>query len=349
MKRNIILDLLRVLACLMVVFYHYFYYGPLVGQVAGKLMDSNIFAYGYLGVDIFFVISGFVISSSLKKNNIYSFFKARFKRLYPTYWICLCISLVIISIFTKEVFTINEILINFTMLQSFFNVKSIDGVYWTLAIEIIFYLMISLMYFLFNKKLFNFYLMAWLALSYFHVFSLINFGLLSKILLLNWIPYFIFGFAFSCLIDKSNNYKYIIYILLSVFSLFLLCYRTYLRTENLINNNGFCVNSYAAVLVLLSFLCIFVVFVNVTIRSVLFNKVITSLALGTYPLYLLHQEVGYSIFSFAPIFNNVLGKVSVILSLGLISCYVIPKLEYLIIKIFNLVINNEKNYIYKQP
>ncbi|ELJ8480328.1 acyltransferase, partial [Vibrio cholerae] len=80
MKRNIILDLLRVLACLMVVFYHYFYYGPLVGQVAGKLMDSNIFAYGYLGVDIFFVISGFVISSSLKKNNIYSFFKARFKR-----------------------------------------------------------------------------------------------------------------------------------------------------------------------------------------------------------------------------------------------------------------------------
>ncbi len=69
------IDGLRTIAVLLVVLFH---------------MDASFFSGGYLGVDIFFVISGFVITQSLYKDyctngriNIYMFYLRRFKRLYP--------------------------------------------------------------------------------------------------------------------------------------------------------------------------------------------------------------------------------------------------------------------------
>ena len=69
------IDGLRAFAIIIVILFHF---------------NESYFPYGYLGVDIFFVISGFVITQSLFKNyfldgkiSIIQFYLKRFKRLYP--------------------------------------------------------------------------------------------------------------------------------------------------------------------------------------------------------------------------------------------------------------------------
>ncbi len=80
------LDILRGLAALAVCFFHFdresLFKGTFYPEIA---------KYGYLGVDVFFVISGFVIPLSLSASDftlrgIWAFWAARFLRLYPAYW-----------------------------------------------------------------------------------------------------------------------------------------------------------------------------------------------------------------------------------------------------------------------
>ena len=74
------IDGLRAVAVIMVIFYHS------ETQILGK----NFYQFGYIGVDIFFVISGYLISSiifkeykSLKKFSFIGFYQRRFRRLIP--------------------------------------------------------------------------------------------------------------------------------------------------------------------------------------------------------------------------------------------------------------------------
>ena len=68
-------------------------------------LEINFFKNGYLGLDIFFVISGFVITKMLldsyylnSKINLYNFYKKRFKRIYPVLFFFLIIALLVIII-----------------------------------------------------------------------------------------------------------------------------------------------------------------------------------------------------------------------------------------------------------
>ena len=84
-KRIAEIDTLRGLAALWVVFYHYTYrYGQIYGE---NLLPWTVFKHGYLGVQVFFVISGFVIYLTLeRRNNLLDFAVSRFSRLFPVYW-----------------------------------------------------------------------------------------------------------------------------------------------------------------------------------------------------------------------------------------------------------------------
>ena len=94
------LDGLRGVAALAVVFYHY------TTRFSIKFNSdiiSNVinFKYGHYGVQLFFVISGFVIFMSIEKvKSPFEFLYKRFVRLYPTFWMSLfltffyCFSLV---------------------------------------------------------------------------------------------------------------------------------------------------------------------------------------------------------------------------------------------------------------
>lgn len=136
------IDLFRFLAALNVVFFHYFFRGYSADNLSNLNFSeiSNFFKYGYLGVDLFFIISGFVISLSIKDRSLINFFISRISRLYPIYWISVLFTFIVIILFGAPRYNadIKQFIFNLTMFQNYLKVESMDTVYWTLYIEMVF-------------------------------------------------------------------------------------------------------------------------------------------------------------------------------------------------------------------
>lgn len=106
------------------------------------LFHFQLFDYGYLGVHLFFIISGFVIfltAKSVKKPS--DFVIARFSRLYPTYWVCLFLTFAVLYYGRGDV-TLKQLIYNLTMFQAFLGVENVDGAYWSLTEELVFYVIV---------------------------------------------------------------------------------------------------------------------------------------------------------------------------------------------------------------
>jgi peptidoglycan/LPS O-acetylase OafA/YrhL len=102
--------------------------------------------YGNLGVEIFFVISGFVICMSCWGRTLGDFFRSRVTRLYPAYWAALVIvtgSFVVYPVVDRPE-SVVDFLVNLTMLQKPAGSPRILGVCWTLWAEARFYLLFAL-------------------------------------------------------------------------------------------------------------------------------------------------------------------------------------------------------------
>ncbi|WP_030416528.1 acyltransferase family protein [Streptomyces sp. NRRL S-1448] len=146
------LDGLRLLAALMVAAYHY---GGRGGEIAGAWGGSPsqqfptlapLFAYGCLGVQIFFVISGFVICLSGWGRTLRAFVASRISRLYPAYWaaILLVTAVFALPFVAYKALAPSEVLTNLTMLQQPLGVHRVLGVCWTLWAEMRFYALFAL-------------------------------------------------------------------------------------------------------------------------------------------------------------------------------------------------------------
>lgn len=146
------LDGLRILAALMVCVYHYAGRGGEVGDAWGRSPNelfpdlSPLAAYGCLGVQIFFVISGFVICMSSWGRSLGDFFRSRVSRLYPAYWaaIVLVTAACVVLPSVSEPLRVNEVLVNLTMMQQPMGANRVLGVCWTLWVEARFYLLFAL-------------------------------------------------------------------------------------------------------------------------------------------------------------------------------------------------------------
>jgi peptidoglycan/LPS O-acetylase OafA/YrhL len=90
---------------------------------------------------LFFVISGFVIFMTLDRcRSVSEFAVLRFSRLYPTYWATLLLAtLISVSIFGNKLW-LGGMLANLTMFQEFLRYPHMDVVYWSLSLELAFYL-----------------------------------------------------------------------------------------------------------------------------------------------------------------------------------------------------------------
>ncbi|MFD1466667.1 acyltransferase family protein [Hymenobacter caeli] len=158
------LGFLRGVAALSVCLYHF------TGGALPKLRDPSIerfFTNGWLGVDIFFVISGFIIPYSLvgKNYSIFGFFgyiKKRIIRINPPAYVGL--GLVLAQWYFIDYFiahnnkytaglSLPQLINNITFTIPFTHYKWIVAIFWTLAIEFQFYIFIGL---LFNKIFENF-------------------------------------------------------------------------------------------------------------------------------------------------------------------------------------------------
>ncbi|MFG2128061.1 acyltransferase family protein [Streptomyces sp. NPDC048751] len=146
------LDGLRLVAALMVAAYHY---GGRDGEIAHAWGTSpkhqfptlhGYFAYGCLGVQVFFVISGFVICMSGWGRPLRSFFASRAARLLPAYWaaIILVTAVFALPVVTYKAVSPSDALVNLTMLQMPLGVDRVLGVCWTLWAEVRFYALFAL-------------------------------------------------------------------------------------------------------------------------------------------------------------------------------------------------------------
>ena len=151
------LDLLRCLAALSVVFYHYTYRGYAAGNFSPVefLALGHLTRYGFLGVELFFLISGYVILLSAQGKTAGQFLLARAVRLYPAFWVACTLTFLVGRLWGQGPAdghwpdSLHAGLItyagNLTMLYGFLTTPPLDGAYWSLTVEITFYLLISLL------------------------------------------------------------------------------------------------------------------------------------------------------------------------------------------------------------
>jgi peptidoglycan/LPS O-acetylase OafA/YrhL len=136
------LDVLRGLAAMSVVFFHYSRHGT-------RYLPAYPFDFwiGEYGVHLFFVISGFVIHFTLERSRTLADFAfSRFSRLYPSYWAALVLLFLVQTLFGAEGTWLKAYLVNLTMLQKFVHFQDVDNLYWTLAVELAFYIVMALVY-----------------------------------------------------------------------------------------------------------------------------------------------------------------------------------------------------------
>ncbi|MBI3382744.1 MAG: acyltransferase [Aquabacterium sp.] len=143
------IDLLRSVACVMVVAFHYLYRGHLGGWIPfdQPLALQSVVKFGYLGVPLFFSISGFVIFLSAQKASARAFVASRAARLYPAFWMAIILTTLVVRLGGDATLMVpwRDVLINFTMLTHWFGADYVDWAYWSLAVELHFYILIWLL------------------------------------------------------------------------------------------------------------------------------------------------------------------------------------------------------------
>lgn len=123
-----------------------------------QLVNYFNFNYGAFGVGLFFVVSGFVIPISLERKSLADFIVNRMLRIYPTYFVGFGITLLalLMSSYYFNVdwmYSSEEVLIHFVPgLRDIFWSRGIDGIVWTLEVELKFYLVCALCIVLFKRR-----------------------------------------------------------------------------------------------------------------------------------------------------------------------------------------------------
>jgi peptidoglycan/LPS O-acetylase OafA/YrhL len=161
LKINIItsIESLRFLSVFFVILFH---------------LDNNLFPNGYLGVDIFFTISGFVITKSLSKKDstfsireLFKFWGRRIMRLLPSLYFVIGISFIFSILFdpphiTKQLGqTITSTVLNATNIFYYYTIDYFNNFhnhgpylhFWSLSLEEQFYLTFPFLFFIRSKKI----------------------------------------------------------------------------------------------------------------------------------------------------------------------------------------------------
>lgn len=142
------LDALRFLAAVGVLAYHFTArqtdaWGRDLAEVAPAV--SGWATYTSLGPELFFVISGFVILMTAWGRSVPDIIGSRVARLYPAYWVAVLLTgALLLFVWEGKQVSGGQVLVNLTLLQSLVDVGHVDGVYWTLWVELRFYVLIAL-------------------------------------------------------------------------------------------------------------------------------------------------------------------------------------------------------------
>ena len=303
------IDGLRAIAVVSVIFYH----------ATLDIFGIRLFPGGYLGVDIFFVISGYLITAIIsnefyEKNNfsLINFFDRRIRRIFPALLLAIIIFLLpsfyyLISFaFVSDVKSINSI---FTFSTNYYysyinqvygTESSLDKPFlhtWSIALEFQFYAFISIFFLLAYKYFNKFYLHV---LILFFLISLVFCQINSVINPVSnfYLPYGRFWeFIAGCFVyflekkinkDKKNFFTFT----LPLVNLFLIIFCFFYFNNNTIHPS-------IITLILIINVCLLIIFShhNFFIENILTSKLFTKIGLLSYSLYIFH----YPLFAFARI------------------------------------------------
>jgi peptidoglycan/LPS O-acetylase OafA/YrhL len=152
------LDGLRGIAILVVMLFHSYARWPELVPFGSRFAQVPLFFYGWLGVDLFFLISGFVIFMTLEKcDNFRDFILRRWLRLFPAMLICSILVFVSVGLFPERPAGAplwRDMLPGLTFIEPTwwgFVLGSpqgvLEGAFWSLFVEVKFYFIAGLLYF----------------------------------------------------------------------------------------------------------------------------------------------------------------------------------------------------------
>ena len=289
------LDLLRFLAVLMVVFFHYAYRGYAADNLS--VMPYPLLApvaqYGYLGVELFFLISGFVILMTAASGSWRGFIISRCVRLYPAFWAACTLTFIVTRLIGGERFhaTLPQYLVNMTMLNGFAGVRSIDNAYWSLFVELRFYALVTMVLLLGQIQRIQPLLIGWTVVT--AALEFLPVGLLHNLLIYEYAPYFIAGATFY-VVRSSGLTTHRVGLLLANLVLAL---RHSLAALPALDKHY--QTHFAPMVVGLCVVVFFAVMFAVSTGRTgpLGQRSWVTVGALTYPVYLMHQNIGYMVFN----------------------------------------------------
>ena len=308
------LDGLRGVAILLVIGFHYFHNAAPVDHVGlypfgFKLNWIPLFRFGYLGVELFFMISGFVIAMTLENcKTPVEFIVRRFARIWPALVVCSIATYVVMrcsaSPFAK--FRPEKITNFFPSLTltptmawdwAFPRVDLVDSVYWSLVVEMRFYIIAALIFWLFAKINFSRNLVVFAC-----VFILLNvcihkfypeFGELYGAIAIPYnLPWFAAGAVFYDLYKLRFRKTTALFLLFTLFIIIA-------KTSMFDSPSG----KHPLVVSIIS-LAFFIVFWLISHNSVavkaLASNWLVFVGVSSYSVYLLHNYIGMVVISSIP-------------------------------------------------
>jgi peptidoglycan/LPS O-acetylase OafA/YrhL len=291
------IDSLRITAAVAVMLYHYTFANFAGGLTTTRFPGLDLVTrYGYLGVDLFFIISGFVALLTALNRKPHQFLISRTIRLYPAYWVAVTLTTVVVLLWQDGGITPFRYVSNMTMFNSLVNHENIDVVYWTLWAELRFYALILILTFIgMTKRRLTIALWAWLAISLLLKLDVLPGPADSLLTLLfqpEWSHYFIAGMAMCLIYRLGADWQLGVIVAISYVSSLPIAvdfadhvgvrYRSTMQPAAII------------AIVTVAFVVMVLIALRVTRRFA--RSWFTTLGALTYPLYLVHDRIGRLLF-----------------------------------------------------
>ncbi len=301
------LDAFRGIASFVVVLFHF-------------SIEQSFFYIGKSGVYFFFIISGFVIFMTLQKiKSGKEFWISRISRLYPAYWVA-CILIIfkqiIVLFFVPNGFKISLInsFINMTMFQSYFNITDLNVVFWTLAVEFQFYILI---FFFYKANKINYikyigFIVALYGLALIFLIPEFYKEIHNKLLLIFYFPLFVSGIIFyESYQNKKISFQNYIYLFF------------FIIVQSIILLKKFN-EDYSIIYPLITYYFLFMTYVYGKIEFIA-NRFLLFLGKISYSLYLSHLIFSLSILKVVSKYTNNFFGVVIALIFSVVFAYLMTE------------------------
>lgn len=290
------IDLLRGVACLSVVMFHFISRGVdsrWIPQAPLPVLEP-LARYGYLGVHLFFMISGYVILLSAHGRSPRAFVASRVSRLYPALWAGATVTMLVTFWHGDPRFAVswNDWFWNMTLVPQYVGANFVDGAYWSLAVELQFYVVVWLALIARLEARLDQLLWAWLLLSL--ADAIRPMYPVERWLIVNWAPLFTIGAA--AFLATRHGWTRQRLMMLAVAAILMLWHAWHEVSYVARQFSGAPPVFPAAALILVAFVLLFIA-VSTGALHVPKTRWATLPGKLTYPVYLIHQYVGYVLFT----------------------------------------------------